>query len=222
LRITIVAELDPDQFIETFSFFRSSPRQLIEDILSSARHAFAHRGTLMHLEGAACTYLELVLSGEKRAYKSGPAAREITLYEIGPGEACPVNVACVLSNTPCPLNVAAITDVSLLLIPAKDFTNLLSTYEEMRTFVFDSVGQRFTDILGLLGELVFKKMDQRLFDYIVEKSEDGRLSTTHQQIANDLGTAREVVSRLLRGFERDGRVTLSRGHICLIGPYHHD
>jgi CRP/FNR family transcriptional regulator len=218
----MMTELNAEQFIEIFPFFRSSPRQLVEDMLSSSRHAFAHRGTLMHLEGEACTYLELVLSGEKRAYKSGPAAREITLYEIGPGEACPVNAACLLSNTPCPLNVAAITDVSLLLIPAKDFRNLLAAYEEVRTFVFNSVGHRFAAVLGLLGELVFKKMDQRLFDYIVEKSEDGRLSTTHQQIANDLGTAREVVSRLLRSFERDSRVALSRGHIRLLGPYHHD
>ncbi|MHC4707516.1 MAG: Crp/Fnr family transcriptional regulator [Planctomycetota bacterium] len=218
----MMAELNAEQFTETFSFFRNSPRQLVEDILSSSRHAFAHLGTLMHLEGEPCTYLELVLSGEERGYKSGPAAKEITLYEVGPGEACPINAVCVLTDTAFPLNVAAITDVSLLLIPAKDFKNLLSEYEEMRTFVFRSVGQRFEAVLGLVDELVFKKMDQRLFDYIVEKSEDGRLPTTHQQIANDLGTAREVVSRLLRSFERDGRVALSRGHIRLLGPYHHD
>ena len=70
--------------------------------------------------------------------------------------------------------------------------------------------------MELISAIVFEKMDERLFDYLVEKSEDGVLSITHQQIANDLGTAREVVSRLLKEFERKGKVVLSRGYIRLV------
>jgi CRP/FNR family transcriptional regulator len=163
-----------------------------------------------------------MLSGEKRIYKSSPTAKEITLYEVGRGEVCEINAVCILSDTLCPVNVMSITDVNFLLIPGKDFRNLLSEYKELRTFVFGAISQRITTILDLLGEIVFKKMDQRLFDYVVEKSEDGILSMTHQQIANDLGTAREVVSRLLKDFERNGKVILSRGHIQLIAPYYED
>jgi len=159
-----------------------------------------------------------MLSGEKRIYKSDPAGREITLYEVGPGEACILNAACLLSDIPSPVNAMAITDVSCLLLPAEDFRNLLSAHEEMRTLVFGAISNRFVTIMELISELVFGKMDERLFDYLVEKSENGMLSTTHQQIANDLGTAREVVSRLLKDFEREGKVILSRGHIRLITP----
>ncbi len=172
----------------------------------------------MQYEGQLCTDFELMLSGEKRIYKSDPAGREITLYELGPGEACILNAACLLSDTPSSVNATAITDVSCLLLPAEDFRNLLSAHEEMRTFVFGSISNRFVTILELISEIVFGKMDERLFDYLVEKSENGMLSTTHQQIANDLGTAREVVSRLLKDFEREGKVILSRGHIRLTIP----
>jgi len=176
----------------------------------------------MLLEGQPCTGLELMVSGEKRVYKAGPGAKEITLYEVGPGEACVINAACVLTDTPSPVNTMAASDISLLSIPAEDFKNLLSEYGHVRAFVFASVSRTVVTVLELLGEIVFKKMDKRLFDYIVERSENGALSMTHQQIANDLGTAREVVSRLLKDFERKGRVTLSRGHIDLVSPYYED
>lgn len=195
---------------------------MIEDILSLSRHNFASRDTLIQLEGQPCRDLQLMLSGEKRVYKASPTGKEITLYEVGQGEACIINAACVLSNMPCTANAIAITDISSLLIPAKDFRNLLSTYEQMRAFVFGAISQRLAAILGLMSEIVFEKMDERLFDYLVEKSEDGILSMTHQHIANDLGTAREVVSRLLKDFERKEKVVLSRGHIRLIPPYYKD
>jgi CRP/FNR family transcriptional regulator len=215
-------KLKIEQFIKVFPFFRNSPEKLIEDILSLSRHAFASRDTLMQSEGQHFRNLELMMSGEKRIYKASPTGREITLYEIGRGEACVVNAACVLSDTLSPVNAMAITDVSYLVIPAEDFRSLLSTYEEMRTFVFGAVSQRLVTILELINEIVFKQMDERLFDYLVEKSQDGAVSMTHQQIANSLGTAREVVSRLLKDFEKEGKIVLSRGQVRLIAPYYKD
>jgi CRP/FNR family transcriptional regulator len=215
-------KLNPEQFIKIFPFFRNSPEKLIEDILSLSRLEFAHSGTLMQIEGQPCTDLELMLSGEKRIYKVSPTAKQITLNEVGPGEPCVINAACVLSGIVSPVNITATTDVSLLLIPAEDFKNLLSAYEDMRVFIFGAIGQSLVTILELISEIVFEKMDVRLFDYLVEKSENGILSITHQQIANDLGTAREVVSRLLKDFERNGKVVLSRGRIKLIAPYYED
>lgn len=208
-------ELGPQQFMEIFPFFKNSPVTLIEEILSLSRCGFTRRDAAMLLEGQLCTDLELMLSGEKRIYKSNAAGREITLYEVGSGEACIINAVCAFTNTSCPVNVKAVTDVSSLLIPARDFRNLVATHNEVRSFVFGSIGQRIASFLELFAEVVFEKMDKRLFDYIVEKSEDGILSMTHQQVASDLGTAREVVSRLLKSFENNGKVILSRGRIQL-------
>jgi len=215
-------KLNTEQFKKIFPFFRNSPERLIEEILSLSRHTFVCHHTLVQSEGQPFGDFELMLSGEKRIYKASPTAREITLYEVGRGEACILNAACVLSNTLSPVNAMAITDVSSLMIPAKDFRSLLFTYEEMRAFVFGAMSQRLVTILELISEVVFMKMDERLFDYLVEKSQDGVLSMTHQQIANDLGTAREVVSRLLKDFEKEGKIVLSRGRIRLIAPYYKD
>ena len=215
-------KFDAEQFVKIFPFFRNSPQMLIEDILSKSHHAFTNRETMVQLEGQPCTHLELILSGEKRVYKASPAAREITLYEVGPGEVCILSAACVLSNKRCPVNAMAISDINSLMILANDFRNLVSTHEEMRAFIFDLFTQRLVTILELLGEITFEKMDERLFNFLVEKSENSMLQMTHQQIANDLGTAREVVSRLLKDFERKGKLVLSRGHIRLIPPYYND
>lgn len=215
-------KLTVEQFVETFPFFRNSPQIVIEDILSKSHRAFTRRDTMIQLQGQPCTHLEFILSGEKRVYKASQSAREITLYEVGPGEVCILSAACVLSDTLCPVNAIAISDVDSLMILANDFRNLVSAYEEMRAFVFDFFTQRLVTILELLGEITFEKMDERLFNLLVEKSENSMLQMTHQQIANDLGTAREVVSRLLKDFERKGKLVLSRGHIRLIPPYYSD
>lgn len=104
----------------------------------------------MQSEGQLCTDLELVLSGEGRVYEASPAGRQITLYEIGQREACMLDAARVLSDTPSPMNAMAITDVSYLSIPAKDLRNLISKYEDTRAFVLGALSRRFVAILGLI------------------------------------------------------------------------
>lgn len=122
----------------------------------------------------------------------------------------------LLSNSPYPANARSITEVELLIIPADKFREYIFQYEEMQSLIFSFISQNLADVMELIAEVVFKRMDERLMDYIIEKSEDGRLSATHQTIANELGTAREVVSRLLKDFERRGLILLSRNCIQLI------
>jgi CRP/FNR family transcriptional regulator len=157
-----------------------------------------------------------VLTGEKRIYKVSDTGREITLYVVGPGEICIMNASSILSNTDYPANVTSSTAVDMFLLPAKSFRELIAKYEEMRTFVFSHINYSFTTALELIVEVAFRRMDERLVDYLVERSQDNKLYTTHQEIANDLGTAREVVSRLLKDFEKRGMVVLSRNQIQLI------
>jgi CRP/FNR family transcriptional regulator len=206
-----------DLFLEIFPFFQNAPQSLVESILSLSRHNKIPGNVLVKLEGDQCQDFVLMLSGEKRIYKAGGSAREITLYEIGPGDICVLNASCILSNTKLPANAATTSETEVLLLPSQHFLDMIAVYEEMRTFVHSHINASLASIMALISEIVFGKMDERLINYLIEKSENNTLTRTHQQIAQDLGTSREVVSRLLKDFERTGLILLSRNFIQLKG-----
>jgi CRP/FNR family transcriptional regulator len=172
---------------------------------------------LVKLEGDQCQDFFFMLSGEIRIYKVGGSSREITLYEIGPGDICVLNASCILSNTKLPANAATTSETEVLLLSSQRFLDMIAGYEEMRAFVHSRINERMSSIMTLVSEISFGKMNERLIDYLIEKSENNNLKRTHQHIAQDLGTSREVVSRLLKDFERQGLVLLSRNFIQLKG-----
>jgi len=170
---------------------------------------------LIYSEGDSCPAIAFILSGEIRVYKTGTSGREITLYDIGKGDTCILNASCILSGMSYPANAVSVQEGKMLLFPAADFRELIEKYQDVRNFVFTLLTKRLTSVMTLVEEVAFGRMDERLFDYLKEKTTDGRLDSTHQNIANDLGTAREVVSRLLKDFERKGLIAISRNAIQL-------
>lgn len=207
--------LTKKQFTDVFPIFAKATEKLTADLLSVARFQKFPRNLQVYREGDACADIAFVLSGDIRVYKAGEGGREITLYEIGRGETCILNASCILSNLSYPAQAVAMEEGEMLLIPSNDFRRLVADYEEMRNFVFNILSQRLAEVMALVEEIAFGRMDRRLIDYIVEKSENNRLTATHQKIADDLGSSREVVSRLLKDLERKGRITLSRNLIEL-------
>ncbi|HMK43442.1 MAG TPA: Crp/Fnr family transcriptional regulator [Dissulfurispiraceae bacterium] len=204
-----------EEFLETFPVFRRN-QLLAADILAHGQRRTVAKDQVIYSEGDTCSAIAFVLSGEIRVFKIGDAGREITLYEIEKGETCILNASCIISKMSYPAYAATALDTELLLIPAADFRRLVSRYEEMRDFVFGILSQRLAWVMALVEEITFERMDARLLEYLREKSEDGKLYSTHQKIANDLGTSREVVSRLLKHFERQKKVSLARNFIQLI------
>lgn len=204
-----------NEFIEIFPSFRNNPG-LVTEILSVSHYKAFPKDMQIYSEGDFCSAIALIISGEIRVFKIGESGREITLYEIESGETCILNASCILSNMSYPAHAVTILDAELLLVPAQEFRKLLSRYEEMRDFIFTLLSQRLTSVMTLVEEVAFGRMDLRLFEYIEEKSEAGKLNSTHQKIANDLGTSREVVSRLLKDFERHGKIILSRNLIQIV------
>jgi len=164
-------------------------------------------------ENDTCSVLAFLLSGKIRVYMIGDDGREITLYDVLEGETCILNVACILSSNPYPARAMVIEDGDAYIITAADFRRLVDQYAEMRTFVYAGLGGRLISMMKLVEEVAFRRLDVRLRDYIGEKKQDNVLNTTHQRIANDLGTSREIISRLLEELERKGAVALSRSKI---------
>jgi CRP/FNR family transcriptional regulator len=204
-----------DRFLEIFPFFQKGSHKLIENILSLSRSMKLPGNMLVKLEGDHCHDFVFMLSGEKRIFKMGGAAREITLYEIGTGDICVLNTMCILSNSPLPANATTMSETEVLLLPARYFLDMTAKYEEMRSFVHFRINLSLVSIMALISEIAFGKLDERLKNYLTEKSEKGTLRKTHQQIANDLGSSREVVSRLLKDFERQDLIVLSRNSLKL-------
>jgi CRP/FNR family transcriptional regulator len=204
------------EFTQAFPAFRNGPEGLLKELLTVSRKQIVPSGTQIYREGDACSAIAFVLSGDIRVYKIGQTGREITLYEIGPGETCILNASCILSGQAYPANAVTLSDTGLFLVPSAAFRRLISEHEMLREFLFTLLSRRLSGVMELVEEVAFGHMDERLMDYLVEKSADNRLETTHQKIANDLGTSREVVSRLLKDLERRGRVQLSRNAVVLL------
>ncbi len=206
-----------DEFLRIFPLFRKTSDGLVDDLLATSAVSTVPAGRQIYAEGDACSAIAFLLSGDLRVYKIGQNGREITLYEIGPGETCILNASCILSGQGYPAYASAQTDARLLLVPSDTFRRLVEQHQEMRDFVFALLSRRLSGVMELVEEIAFARMDDRLREYLVEKSENGRLEATHQKIANDLGTSREVVSRLLKDLERRGQISLSRSVITLLG-----
>lgn len=203
------------EFVSNFTTF-GAETEVVRELLSQARRIKCPADTHLYWEGDSVSAIAFIFDGQIRVYKSGENGREITLYEIGPGETCILNASCILGNNAYPANAVTTAPVDLLLVPAQDFSRILKGYEGMRTFVFSLLSTRLTGVMELVDEVAFGRMDERLTDYLIEKSCDGVLSTTHQKIANDMGSSREVISRLLKELERQGKVALSRNAITLL------
>lgn len=188
---------------------------------SANLHQF-EAGTLIMDEDRHCPGVIFILSGVIRILKLSEEGREITLYRIGRGETCVLTVACLLGTGDVPFPVSAIAeqDAAVILIPVEIFRKLFYESPSIQKYIFSAMSAKFYSVLGLIENMTFKRTSDRLKDYLISKTAGGTypLYATHEAIAADLGTAREVVSRLLKDMESKGIVSLSRGKILLLKP----
>ncbi|MDA8090535.1 MAG: Crp/Fnr family transcriptional regulator [Nitrospiraceae bacterium] len=185
--------------------------------------------TLIYSEGDTCHAIAFLIKGGIRVYKAGESGREITLYDLGPGETCILNASAILSGSGYPANAVASEDTMVALLDAGKFRKMLflADSQSLREFIFALLSRRLGEVMALVEEVAFRRMDERLMEYLKMKvlseapaqpapsGPEGSLNTTHQKIASDLGTSREVVSRLLKDFERRGFLELHRNAIRL-------
>lgn len=174
------------------------------------------QGTILFQDGDSCRSFVMVAKGIIRVQKLAPNGREIVLYRVASGETCILTTTCLLGDKDYPAEGVAETEVQAAIMPARAFQEALSS-EGFRNFVFNTISTRISDLMALVEEVAFRRMDVRLACLLLNlcRQDDSVIEYTHQQLAVELGTAREVVSRLLKEFERKGWVQLRRGRVSV-------
>ena len=203
-----------------FPFIKALERDERQQLFSQCRHSVIPAGTIIMNEDIKCSGVSLIVNGLVRIYKLSDEGREITLYRIGRGETCVLTVACLLGSGTIPYPVSAVTehDTLMFIVPLELFRRLFQNSEPARSFVFSAMAAKFYAVLGLVENITFKRTNERLLDLLISKTGGGAypLYATHEAIAAELGTAREVVSRLLKEFEQAGMLRLQRGKVTLL------
>ncbi len=176
------------------------------------------RGKFIALEGDRCHFFHLVVSGSLRIYKGDEYGREITLYKVKPGESCILSAFCILNGGEFPANAIAEEVTQVIEIPAVVFRDWLDRHEFWRDYIFSRFSVHLSNIISRIESLVFRRMDERIAQFLVHSASgtSNRVKLTHSDIARELGTAREVVSRILKNFEKARLIRLSRGNITII------
>jgi CRP/FNR family transcriptional regulator len=194
----------------------------LTDLEESARAKLRHQariveapsGFIGYRESDPCNGYVMRLAGRSRVYKMSSSGREILLYRVAAGETCVLTTTCLLGHSRYPASTVVEEPVRDVFIPAPVFHELMAESDVFRRFVLNNYGNLISDLIVLLEEVAFSSIGARLAKALLEMPE-GVLATTHQQLADALGSAREVVSRQLKEFERHGWVTLQRGAIAV-------
>lgn len=205
-----------NEWLEQFPQLRDLDDPAWLDVLEAARPVELAAGTTVFRDGDGCQNYLFVIDGSVRVQKIAENGREIVLYRVKKGEACILTTSCLLSHQRYPAEGIAETDVRAISIPVPRFDAGISGSTGFRQFVFSSYGKRISELILLVEDVAFGKMDIRLSQYLLDSSQQNEVIRTHQEMAADLGTAREVVSRQLKEFERRGWIGLSRGKISLL------
>lgn len=174
------------------------------------------QGTVLFGPGTAPDQLLFLIDGLIRVQQVSPSGREIVLFRVNAGESCVLTTACLLAYEDYLAEGIAETDITVAAVPRATFEDLLSTSSEFRHFVFTAYSRRVTELFQLIQEVTFTKIDIRLAQKLLEFSKDNEISNvTHQGLATELGSVREVISRQLQEFQRRSWIKLSRGHIVI-------
>lgn len=176
-------------------------------------------GTTLMEMGQYVKSIPLITEGRVKVFREDDDGHELFLYYLEPGEGCAMSFACTLHNQTSQVKAVAMEDTEFISVPVSLMPDWMSKYKSWYRFVIETYQARFEELLSALDSIAFQRMDERLVNYLKKNSEvlDTRvLKLSHQEIAYELNTSREVISRLLKKMEKDGYVSLGRNRIELL------
>jgi len=205
-----------DRLVTAAPGLADADEAILDRLLEKAQVVKLGHDRFVFHAGDLCQAFLILLSGEVRVQLTSANGREVTLYRIGPGGSCILTTSCLLSNEHYPAEAIAESDVEALAIPVSSFQSALESSQWFRRFVFDGFSTRLTSVIQKIEQIAFTGIDVRLAGVLLELDRKQVEKITHQDIAVELGTAREVVSRHLKRFESEGWVRLGRGQVSIV------
>lgn len=206
-----------EQWLELFPALQKLDKEHQELLKEVVLFKQLSQGEIAYEPGWDCGNYLMCLDGQTRVYRSSESGREILLYRVSKGQTCVLTTSCLMADSTFPAESIAEQDTLLAAIPAKDFNDLMAKSEEFRGFVHDNYGDLLSDLILLVNEVAFSKIDIRLARYLLKMADnDNIVHSTHQQLALDMGSVREVISRHINEWERQGWVDSQRGKIQIL------
>lgn len=212
--------INQNEVLSALPFLEEHSKGGVEDLLKNSVYSKIPKGKIITTEGERCVNFSFVLNGSIKVFKVADNGREITLYYISRGEASILTASCILSKKTFPAISEAETDTEVLSVPSEVLLNWIDKYEHWRSYVFNLMSSRLANIITIVEEIIFRNVDVRLANYLLKYFNEGQnqIARTHYAITSDIGTSREVVSRLLKEFEDLQIISLSRRNITIINP----
>ena len=193
-------------------------RSTVEVILETAKLKKLRADDWMVDIGDPIVYMPLLLKGQLRILREDEEGHELLLYYIRPGETCAMSLTCCSGNAVSNVRAVAEEDSELLLLPIQIIDEWTTKYPSFKSFILKTYQRRFEELLNTIDSIAFHNLDDRLSQLLKQKSEKegSELKTTHQELANQLNSSREVISRLLKQMERKGKIQMGRNKITLL------
>lgn len=209
--------ITPEQFrriANRLPFLEHADPSLLREFQQTVFFARIPAGRDVFLEGDLVDTIALLVSGVVRVYKIGETGREITLYRFGLGESCILTANAILSQQSFPAIATVEQDAEAVMVPADTFRDWVGRYDLWRSFVFNLLSHRLSLVMAIVEEVAFRRMDARLATFLLNRTQvKNPIHITHQEIAAELGSSREVISRILEDFAVKGFIRTVRGSV---------
>ena len=201
-----------DKIARALPILRNADAALVREFQQAAYFARIPAGRDVFVEGDRVDAIALIISGVVRVYKIGETGREITLYRFGLGESCILTANAILSQQSFPAIATVEKDAEAVMVPADVFRHWVARFDLWRGFVFELLSQRLSSVMAIVDEVAFRRMDTRVATLLLERGgRENPLRITHQEIAAELGSSREVISRILEDFASRDLISPGRG-----------
>lgn len=206
-------------FNEAFPFWGELTAKQKDDVIKNTTENICPKKTRLHFGGGECAGVQIIVAGRARVFITSPAGGDITLFRLLDGDVSILSAACMLSGMDVELDIEMETDSRIWTIPKRVYRKLYDECGAVKDYTMEMISEKFSDIMWLFNQFVFSNVASRIAAVLLEHrglTGGDELSVTHEMLARDAGTAREVVTRILKQFQADGLVKLTRGKVEIL------